>query len=367
MVRMKKICMLCMLCLPFIAACNNDDDEPVSPETTTTTVEPLEVTLVFEPGQLGDRSMNDQLLTDLYAFGAANKDSVATSFISYSSFAETQQALRLWAESAHGRPQRNERLLVLAAPSLAPLLANINLKETDRLLLLRTPLSDAKAVGPAGRTHVMNVSLKSVIQTFIDREMTYYATLHDDYDPDEIYEGPFRIIRNNATVTYADSIVEAFQERFPDQPLSDDPDEGIWQSGITDGTKDNAGYAQELAYSLAVLFDEAESDDFDDELHQHIGVVDLGMGNVGFEYYYFTHSESSTRTLLVGNVLNVDSRLDYAIVHIPLKEWLQGWLTHPEEQPEEQWHGAWDRCTQFSPASDRSTSYNAKIEGRNAK
>lgn len=362
---MKKICMLCMLCLPFIAACN-DDDEPVIPETTTT-VEPLEVTLVFEPGQLGDRSMNDQLLSDLYAFGAANKDTVATSFISYSSFAETQQALRLWAASAHGAPQRNGRLLVLAAPSLASLLTNVTLQETDHLLLLRTPLADAKAVGPAGRTHVMNVSLKSVIHTFIDREMAYYATLHDEYDPEEIYEGPFRIIRNNAKVTYADSIVEAFRERFPDQPLSDDPDEGIWQSGITDGTTDNAGYAQELAYSLAVLFDEAESDDDDDELHQHIGVVDLGMGNVGFEYYYFTHPESSTRTLLVGNVLNVDSRLDYAIVNIPLKEWLQGWLSHPEEQPEEEWHGAWDRCTRFSPASERTTSYNAKLEGRNVK
>ena len=356
--------MLILLILPFIASCN-DDDEQISPSSTTA-VEPLEVALVLEPGQLGDCSMNDQLLADLFAFGSYHKDSVATTFISYSSFAETRQSLKLWVSSANGSPQRNNRLLVLAAPSLASLLADVKLQETDHVLLLRTPLSDAKSMGPEGRTHVMNVSLRTVIHTFIDREMDYYSTLHDDYDADEIYEGPFRIIRNNAKVTYADSIVEAFQERFPDQPLSDDPDEGIWQSGITDGTNDKPGYVQELAYSLAILFDETENDD-DDELHQRIGVVDLGMGNMGFEYYYLTHPESSTRTLLVGNVLNVDSRLNYAVVNIPLKGWLERWFSNPDEQPEEEWHGAWDRCTQFSPASERSTSYNAKIEGRNAK
>lgn len=351
MVRIIKICMLCILCLPFIASCR-DDEEKVSPDATTT-AEPFEVVLVFEPGQLGDRSMNDQLLADLHAFGAAHIDTVATTFISYSSYAETHQALRLWAASAHGSPQRKERLLVLAAPSLASLLTDVELQETDRLLLLRTPLSEAKTVGPEGRTHVMNVSLKGVIRSFIDREMANYATLYDEYEPEDIYEGPFRIIRNNSSVTYADSIVETFQERFPDQPLSDDPDEGIWQSGLTDGSEDMQGYAQELAYSLAVLFDETENDEDEDELHQHISVVDLGMGNVGFEYYYFTHPESSTRTLLVGNVQNVDSKLDYAIVSIPLKEWLEAWMTNPEGQPEEEWHGAWDGCTWFSPASER--------------
>ena len=352
MVRIRKICLLCMLCLPLLISCNDDEK---GGQDATTTAEPLEVALVFEPGQLGDCSMNDQLLVDLHAFGEAHKDSVVTTFVSYSSYAETHETLRLWAASTQDSPQRKQRLLVLASPSLAPLLTDIELQETDRLLLLRTPLADAKAVGPEGRTHVMNISLKSVVQTLIDREMAYYATFYDEYDPDEIYEGPFRIIRNNASVTYADSIVETFQEYFPEQPLSDDPDEGIWQSGITDGTDDNLSYAQELAYSLAILFDEEESDDDDDELHQHISVVDLGMGNLGFEYYYFTHPESNTRTLLVGDVLNVDSRLDYATVSIPLKEWLEEWMANPEGRPEEEWHGEWDGCTRFSPASERTT------------
>lgn len=349
MVGIRKLCLFTLLCLPFLVSCR--EDEKGGAEATG----PVEVVLVFEPGQLGDRSMNDRLLTDLTAFGEAHADSVVTTFVSYSSYAETHETLRLWASlGGEGQPLKR-RLLVLAAPSLAPLVADVGLQETDRLLLLRTPLADAKAVGPEGRTHVMNVSMRSVIRAFIDREMARYATFYDAYEPDGIYEGPFRIIRNHTGVTYADSIVETFRECFPDQPLSDDPDEGIWQSGITDGTDGNLSYVQELAYSLAILFDDEESDDDDDELHQHISVVDLGVGNLGFEYYYFTHPESSTRTLLVGDVLNVDSRLDYATVSLPLKGWLEAWMADPDGRPEEEWHGAWDGCTRLSPAGERTS------------
>lgn len=350
--RKTDLCFLLGL-LPFAVACTDGshsagDVQPVRQEQ-------FEVTLVFEPGQLGDRSTNDRLLADLCTFGTAHADSVTTSFISYPTYAETRQALQLWAATpdADDTAQQQRRLLVVAAPSVAPLLTDIEWAANDRLLLLRTPLTDAKAVGPEGRTHVMNVSLKNILNAHIDRELARYDAICDELAPDDVIDGPFRIIRTQAHVAWADSIVETFRERFPDQQLSDDPDEGIWQSGITDGTDDNPGYAQELAYSLAILFDESESDDDDDELHRRISVVDLGMGNTGFEYYYFTHAGSETRTLVVGDVLSVDSRLDYAVMTIPLNDWLETWLTNSDELPEEEWHGAWDGCAQYSPASER--------------
>ena len=344
---------LCPLLPLLFCACSSDTPEP---EPTPQPVAAYEVMVVFEPGQLGDRSMNDRLLADVQAFGSEHADSVTTSFISYDSYAETRLALSDWASMAYGAAPRQHRLLVLASPALTRLLPDVPLAATDRVLMLRTPLADARAVGPEGRTHVMNVSLASIINQFIDREMAYYDTLVATCQAQTVTDGPFRIVRYNENVAYADSIVETFQKRFPDQPLSDDGSQGIFLTGLTDGTDGSLQFSQEMAYTIGSMFDmQAAYDEDEGELHKQMAVMDLCMGNFGLEYYYFTHPESESRNLLVGEVLNIDSRLDYAIVRFPLTQWLNGWLSAPADLPQEEWHGSWDGCATYSPADKRQT------------
>ena len=339
---------LALIAATLITACNNDDDDDSgkSPETSSSAA--LQVAVVFEPGELGDRSTNDWLQGELADFAKAHNEQVATQFISMPTDAATTQALRTWVTAALGgsaaeTAAESHRLLVLTSPAQASLLSGVELRQTDRVLMLCTPLADARKVGPAGRTHVLNVSLADGVNRFIDRWYFWFRQYRELFEPQDIHDGPFRIFHKTA-VNYADSIVEAVQKRFPALRTGDE--EGIWMSSLSVIDDD----PQQFAYALAGLLDMlVEAEGFtDDALIQSLTIASLGIANQSFDYYYFTHT--SGRNLLVGERANADSNCDYVAPRYPLKAWLDAWAANPDGQPEEEWHGAWDGCALFLPA-----------------
>ena len=334
--------MLPLMTAILFTACSKDDDDSDSNTEITISV-PLQVAIVFEPGELGDRGTNDRLLGDLTDFAAAHKDKASTQFISMPTDAATTQAVRDWAAATYDAATYEHRLLVLTSPTQTALLNGLQLRETDRVLMLCTPLADAQKAGPSGRTHVLNVSLADGVNRFIDRWYFWFGQYRDLFDPEDIYDGPFRIF-HKTDVNYADSIAEAQQKRFPSLKMNDQ--EGIWIANLDAVDED----PQQFAYVLAGMLDMAENVEgfTDDALIQSLTIASLGIANQSFDYYFFTHG--SQRNLLVGERSNADSNCDYIAPRYPLKAWLEAWAANPEGQPEEEWHGAWDGCAVFLPA-----------------
>ena len=327
--------------LLFLAACNSDEEPTEHPAAV-----PFQVALVFEPGELGDNSTNNLLLGEFTDFASAHQGQVSTQFISMPTLSATSKAVSDWCASTYDAVPYEHRLLVLSTPALASTLSNVQLRPTDRLLMLSTPLADAQKAGPAGRTHVMNISLADGVNRFIDRVYRYYSQFYDLFDPSEIHDGPFRIYHLD-DVTYADSISETVHKRFP---ALADGEEGIFEVNmITADAPINDTH--DAAYLLASGLNDADGtiDGFtDDGLWQSAAIASLGTANQSFDYFFFTHRKS-IGNLLVGEPTNVDSQCDFVSPRFPLKAWLDAWVTAPDGRPEQEWHGAWDGCAVFTP------------------
>ena len=327
------VAILSQLLLLPLASCSNDDS-PSDNEAPAAV--PYQVTLVFEPGELGDNSTNDLLLGEFTDFASSHKDRVATQFISLPTTAATAQAVKDWCSSSYDSTPYEHRLLILSTPALASVLRS----------LLSTQLADAKKVGPAGRTHVMNISLADGVNRFLDRVYRYYSQFYDLFNPSEIHDGPFRIYHLN-DVSYADSVSEAVHKRFPTLA---DGEEGIYEVNMNTADAPITD-THDAAYLLASsLFDaDGNIDGFTDNgIWQSAAIVSLGTANQSFDYFFFSHRKS-IGNLIVGEPTNVDSRCDFVSPHYPLKAWLESWTSAPDAQPEQVWHGSWDGCAIFTP------------------
>ena len=161
----KKLNMLFVL-LPMLlvfGSCNKDDDASDVPQEARGV--PMRVTIVFEPGQLGAMSTNDFLQLDVQQFGSDHKDSVSASFICTRTFELTAMAIKEWAaDDLQKSPGTDHRLLILTSPELLRCLKGVTLRDDDQVLVLKTHLADAKAAGPEGRTHVLNVSFSDAVR-----------------------------------------------------------------------------------------------------------------------------------------------------------------------------------------------------------
>ena len=203
----------------MLTACNKDDDTPDSPQEAKGV--PMLVTIVFEPGQLGAMCTNDYLQLDVHTFAEEHKDSVVGSFICQRTFERTRVAIKEWAEAGKDAPGSEHRLLILTSPELMRCMKNVTLRENDHVLMLRTWLDDAKAVGPAGRTHVLNLSYAKAVRQAVERYNANYQEIYadtlDSFSQKEC--GPYKIYRTFCSVHVADSIVETLHELFPEKKI----------------------------------------------------------------------------------------------------------------------------------------------------
>lgn len=336
---MKKI--LLLLTIALLAACSKDDDSPdVQPtaEAALTTV-PMQVAIVFAPGQLGSMCTNDYLLTDVEELANANKDSLSCIFICRNKLTETKQAISDWATTAYGASKHRQRLLILTDPYLTQALEGVQLQATDYVLLLKTRLADAKQAGPAGRTHVLNISYADAVKQAVERRHDFFMQEYaDSIDFDtEVKYGPFKVFRLNENVSYADSIVETLRTFVPDD---------MWEHNIQEAplipsgeNNDLYGISEEV-YTNA-YFTWLNPLSVEGELHQPIQFVDYGIFNRSYEWYWISHRDSPWKPqgVIIGEYGNSTVEMDYITPKYDLKSWITRWMARPDNMPEEEWSG----------------------------
>lgn len=342
--------LLLMLPLAF-ASCSKDDDTSGTPQQEKGL--PMRVTIVFEPGQLGAMITNDYLQLDVREFGNDHKDSVATSFVCMRTFELTAMAVKEWAaDDLQKSPGTEHRLLILTSPELLRCLEGVVLRETDHVLLLKTHLADAKAIGPDGRTHVLNVSYSDAVRQVVQRRKEYFEeAFADSVKEKNIVQkefGPYMIVREFTTILVADSLNETLQEMFPEKKIGYANQGNLYTLGEFDienwcladvDEKEDMSNLSEQAFVLAYTT-WMNPITQDNVFCQPMQFIDLGVFNRSFEWYWITSRydyDIWPQSVIIGEPGNTEEKLDYIIPKYHLKSWLERWLTTPDDMPEEEW------------------------------
>ena len=347
-----------LLALVLLAACNSDDSPEVMPvPEVPKEPAPLEVAIVFEPGQIGSMCTNDYLLKDVEDVANAYPDSLASTFLCRNNYTETNQALKLWASQAYGADKRRHRLLILTSPSLARAMEGVQLQSSDHLLMLRTYADSAKQVGPAGRSYVLNVSYADAVRQAVayrsKQTLEEYAdTLASGNYP---IEHKISVANLDDRMCYADSLIETLLEMFPEKKASKAMYAGLNDISISSMDLYNAtqaSYLGEIAYLMAYLmWEDPVSYMKQGYFRIPIQFIDWGTINRSYEWYIMTHLNSpwKPQAVIIGEYDNNHLPLDYIVPKYELKSWLLRWMAHPDDMPEEEWSGK----AVFSPWQER--------------
>lgn len=343
--------LLLTACLTF--SCKDDDDDVPTPAPPVQTGAPLQVMMVFAPGQLGDGGYADRVFEGIHLLNALDNqmgnDTLSVEFISAWDRQSTREAMIQWAEDRRNPYYGNvynRRLLVLTEPYMANWVEDIKdtLSLTDDVLMLKTSEDTIKAIGErtglSDRLYGLNISAYDYVRSFCRYMREYVEWAEADFDMTLSYEmiPVFRLYPDDE-VNYQDSLYIAIQDELGDEtmleknPLSNAQGEGIF-------TNDYITSITTMAYNMAENMKR-----YLDDYGYAFCVVDLGAANTGWDYYLFGHVNDRQRflTLMMDTQQNtiekyfIDRRFDKA-----LELWVVEWMKHRDMVPHMQWHGRWD-------------------------
>lgn len=315
-----------------LTACSSDDDDNKGGEAIPQVAQ-MQVTVVFEPGQLGDQGYADRILSGLTELKqnleTAGANDMDVNYLSLEDASKTQSALAQWAQQ-RSNPYASQmsyerRLLVLTKATQLAWLNQQSLGANDEVLLLNTDKSVIASSSLGSRIHVLNISAAAAAEK-------YFKYVDEQEKMDEVPQaddlGLFRI---NDSQLYADSIAEAFQKHYADQR---EMQTIYFDEEVADETSTAAA-----SYRLADMFSDYEAAGF------YFFIVDLGSANMGYDYYLFNNEEDYGRTLMldadINNVLprfSIIRKFDKAI-----NDWVNRWkAAEVGTMPQVEWHGNWD-------------------------
>ncbi|MBQ8466230.1 MAG: hypothetical protein IJ546_00875 [Prevotella sp.] len=291
----KVISMMLLLAATILSGCSSDGDDP--PQPAQETGAPLQVMVVFAPGELGDGGYADDVLEGLNQLKRMDdereekdKDAVDVDFISRYDAEDTRNAVTQWA-GQKANPfhdgDYSRRLLVISDPTMIPLLGVIkdDLRPTDEVLLLKVYEADvAKAAADYGlgeRVHGLNISLTESIRRFcryMDRAIAQAQTDGKEWNRDFL---PIFRRYDESTWACRDSISEVLAEELGTSSRS--PIGALNQMGAV-FTLDAMTQMQETAYSLAQAFMQNYQ-----QSCSAFCIVDFGKYNAGWDYYLLGH------------------------------------------------------------------------------
>ena len=131
------------LMLGFVLAltsCSKDDDSGGNVVSTA----PLQVTVVFDPGQLGDQGYADRILSGLQKIQSENDSAgqIDTKYLYQENDEKTKSVLLQWIQQRNNPFSANtsydRRLLVLTKASQLEWIKSATINENDEVLLLNT-------------------------------------------------------------------------------------------------------------------------------------------------------------------------------------------------------------------------------------
>lgn len=344
----------------LLTSCNrNEIIQPQFRETGSNTGAPLQIMVVFAPGQLGDRGYADQVMKGIDQLKQFNRtaksDTLDVEFISNPDFTSTLQSLKEWVTNPVNPYYGNlyeRRLLVLTEPYMMTWMDDTvctSLRTADEVLVLKTDESDistaAARYGLGCRLHGLNISAAASVRRFIR-----WWNLYSGFYEEPLYPkmNLFRLYDDDIAF-HRDSIYEVLSEELPAMGimLSDScyfDDNEQFYSTTNPQVLMESGYA--TAHACMSAFRTNGTDVF--------SIVDFGSANIGWDYYLIGHNRNLELQIMILDAEPVFDLNRFAVVRRfsdAMALWGESW-SHSAvgEMPVMEIHGRWDNyCTDDIP------------------
>ena len=323
---------LLLLTVMLVVACNKEDDNV--PQSVSRQDAPFLITVMFAPGQLGDKGFADNLMEGVNALDDLDNlwggDSLEVRFIAPRNLEDAQRWIKTSADS-YSTQGYERRLLVLTEPYMVDMLSLVKdvLQPTDEVLMLKMDEEDiaqiAQQYSLGNHVHGLNISASAPTRKFC--QYIHQWIKQTEIPESRLIQIPVYRLYENTAYPYRDGMMEAIQQEMGDAVefvhigLSSIEDIGIIMEGSTNTIVEAAFEAAQIAQFSAELSG------------CPFVLVDLGAGNTGWDYYLLSQAYSSSplRTLMLD--AQQASRLDRFYISrdfgMAFMEWVQEWMSKP--------------------------------------
>ncbi len=334
--------MLAAVLLTTATSCSSDDDSESQPLVPTATGARLQVMILFSPGQLGDQSYADNLLTGVSALESLESkglapDSVDVQFISLFSISDTKQALKNWAASANHPFYENSyerRLLILTEPFMIKWITGIlsSLHSTDEVLIMKSDEAYIEKIASdynlGNRVHGLNIDISPYIHMYCDY-LRYMKeeNLADFAGEYGISDGPVQVsvIRRYSEDQnyYCDHIEDIVKEDLGDMV-------SVVPTTLSKNVED-----EEFADNMTFISAAFEFASLYDSWCRLIGygfmISDLGTCNSGIDYHLIGRTEKCYDVLMIDANPSINGRMYVnRMPYYPISDWTKKWMQQAE-------------------------------------
>lgn len=316
----KRFLLLLLLPALLLAGCGKDPGAP-EPEPEGA---PIEIMVIFAPGQLGDRGYADGIMESINTLLATGDNSLDIRFMTPYDLELGLESIKSWVATP-SRPfssgEYDRRLLVLTEPFMAGYIGIVadRLRPTDEVLLLKMEEEDiaqiAEQFSLGNRVHGLNISARESVKKFCDfMKLGDMASLY--------YSFPVLRLYPNDSYPYRDGVEETIAEELGPETvmlvnLSDSEGWGIYSAGATQ-TVVEAAY--DWASFLALMAEQSGCP---------YAIVDLGSGNSGWDYYLMGKEAGVTLWTLMMDVKNSHGAFRFYVYrHFgpAFESWVNDWM-----------------------------------------
>ncbi len=315
-----------------LASCSKEDDGTGDDAVQTA---PLQVTVVFEPGQLGDQGYSDRILRGLQKLQSKNDSTgqIDTKFLYQENTEKTKSALLQWVQQRNNPFTTNttydRRLLVLTKATQLEWIKNATINENDEVLLLNADKSIISTSSLGNRIHVLNISAAASITRYFK---LIDESEQDSCEQDSSYQisNKIGLLRQTNTPYDADSLSQAIQEYYGNKKT--------WDKFYFDEFRDPSKTLIAVGYLWASFILDPTTIGFT------FAVIDTGVANVGFDSYLLHSDDVDDRYIYLDSESTAYPR--YTICR-KFDEAMLNWINRWKDgtvgsMPQEEWHGKWD-------------------------
>lgn len=334
---------LAVMTVLMTGACSGD--KPLEPEPRLGAE--YQITVVFAPGQLGDKGYADNVMLGVGLLNdyvgkdmrdstrMVDTDSCNVQFISTFDTDDTRKVLKSWAINPVNPFYEGEykrRLLVLTEFFMIEWLDDIKdyLRPDDEVLLLKVNETDVQQTalkyGLVGRLHGLNISAASSIRKYCSYMNWSIEALSDFYNTFNIRVIPYYRLYDTDAVTYRDSVYETLAQELGDTTE-------IRFNSILRKT-DTSTYSVLLGSNViqtAYQFAQRMYQDFNENGY-YFAITDLGSGKSGWNYYVFGQNGTLMYEMLM---LDTDEVVTMGNCYVfrrwdeALYRWGKEWMLNP--------------------------------------
>lgn len=324
-------------CMWAFCGCTEEDTSPMDDKADLPSSH--QVTIIFNPGQIGDQGYADCILGSLSQLG----EDTDAGFLSYNTLQETTESIQKWfinRQNPFLGGNYQHRLLILTDANQAKWLKGVSCDDNDEILMLNTPQAMVDSLAEAGwdnHVHALNISVANEMKRYCQ-----FVTQNNE----EVKKNKAKIyiIQENEEDKVADSIFTTINN-YKEPESKTAIETSLINLSIYENNDSIFDYTQASQYAigLALFFYALLEKDVNAVSYT---IINHGIYGGGFKAAEEFMGTEYNRTLYMDSEINGTSHQKYIkrLYDKAIIAWVKQWTTQ-QAMPRIIWHGEWDGYT----------------------